>query len=59
MFTADEFDALLARVPHTVLVVIDEAYFEYVQRPDYSRSIAVARARPNVIVLRTFSKSTA
>ncbi|MGA8409749.1 MAG: histidinol-phosphate transaminase [Candidatus Acidiferrales bacterium] len=56
MFTADEFDAILARVPHTVLIVIDEAYFEYVQRPDYSRSIAVALARPNVIVLRTFSK---
>ncbi|MFZ3330726.1 MAG: aminotransferase class I/II-fold pyridoxal phosphate-dependent enzyme, partial [Candidatus Acidiferrales bacterium] len=56
MFTADEFDAFLARVPHTVLVIIDEAYFEYVQRADYSRSIAVAQQRPNVIVLRTFSK---
>ncbi len=56
MFTADEFDAFLARVPQTVLVVIDEAYFEYVQRADYSRSIAVALKRPNVIVLRTFSK---
>ena len=56
MFTADEFDAFLARVPHTVLVIIDEAYFEYVQRTDYSRSIAVALKRPNVIVLRTFSK---
>ncbi|MFZ0520533.1 MAG: histidinol-phosphate transaminase [Candidatus Acidiferrales bacterium] len=56
MFTADEFDAFLARVPHHVLVIIDEAYFEYVQRTDYSRSIAVAQKRPNVIVLRTFSK---
>jgi histidinol-phosphate aminotransferase len=56
LFTADEFDSFLARVPHNVLVVIDEAYFEYVQRADYSRSIAVALARPNVIVLRTFSK---
>jgi histidinol-phosphate aminotransferase len=56
MFTADEFDACLARVPHHVLVIIDEAYFEYVQRTDYSRSIAVALKRPNVIVLRTFSK---
>lgn len=56
MFTAGEFDAFLARVPHHVLVIIDEAYFEYVQRADYSRSIAVALARTNVIVLRTFSK---
>ncbi len=56
MFTADEFDSLLARVPHDILVIIDEAYFEYVQRSDYSRTIAVAHQRPNVIVLRTFSK---
>jgi histidinol-phosphate aminotransferase len=56
MFTADEFDAFLARVPHHILVIIDEAYFEYVQRTDYSRSIAAAQQRPNVIVLRTFSK---
>jgi histidinol-phosphate aminotransferase len=56
MFTAGELDSFLARVPQTVLVVVDEAYFEYVQRADYSRSIAVARERRNVIVLRTFSK---
>lgn len=56
MFTANEFDAFLVRVPHHVLVIIDEAYFEYVQRPDYSRSVAVTLRRPNVIVLRTFSK---
>ncbi len=56
MFTADQLDSFLARVPQTVLVVVDEAYFEYVLRADYSRSIAVAQQRPNVIVLRTFSK---
>jgi histidinol-phosphate aminotransferase len=56
MFTADELDSFLARVPETVLVVVDEAYFEYVERLDYSRSIAVAQRRRNVIVLRTFSK---
>jgi histidinol-phosphate aminotransferase len=56
MFTADELDSFLARVPETVLVVVDEAYFEYVERPDYSRSIAVAQRRRNVVVLRTFSK---
>src|SRR5271156_660201 len=48
MFTSDELDSFL--------VVVDEAYFEYVERPDYSRSIAVAQKRRNVIVLRTFSK---
>ncbi|MGA8556698.1 MAG: histidinol-phosphate transaminase [Candidatus Acidiferrales bacterium] len=56
MFTASQLDAFLACVPKTVLVVVDEAYFEYVQRADYSRSIVVAQERRNVIVLRTFSK---
>lgn len=31
MFTADEFDAFFARVPSHVLVVLDEAYYEYVE----------------------------
>jgi histidinol-phosphate aminotransferase len=56
MFTADELDSFLARVPETVLVVVDEAYFEYVERANYSRSVEVAQKRRNVIVLRTFSK---
>lgn len=56
MFTADQLDSFLGRVPETVLAVVDEAYFEYVQRTDYSRSISVAQEHQNVIVLRTFSK---
>lgn len=56
MFSAGEFDAFLARVPENVLVVLDEAYAEYVERSDYSRSIELVRARKNVLVLRTFSK---
>jgi histidinol-phosphate aminotransferase len=56
MFIADEFDAFLARVPRNVLVVLDEAYAEYVERGDYSRSIELVRAGRNVLVLRTFSK---
>ena len=38
------------------LVVLDEAYCDYVQRPDYSRSLDAVRAGRNVLVLRTFSK---
>ena len=56
MFTADEFDAFQARVPRDVLVVLDEAYAEYVERGDYSRSIELVGAGRNVLVLRTFSK---
>jgi histidinol-phosphate aminotransferase len=55
-FSAEEFDSLLARIPEEVLVVLDEAYYEYADRPGYSRSIELVREGRNVLVLRTFSK---
>src|SRR5260370_36523095 len=39
MFNADAFDAFLEKVPDHVLVVLDEAYSDYVDRTDYSRSL--------------------
>jgi histidinol-phosphate aminotransferase len=49
--------AFLDRVPDDVLVVVDEAYHEYVTDPDYPDAIAEhVRERPNVAALRTFSK---
>ncbi|KUK12337.1 MAG: Histidinol-phosphate aminotransferase [Moorella sp. 60_41] len=53
----DELDSFLDRVPPRILVVLDEAYYEYVTSPEYPDSLAYVRGgRPNVIVLRTFSK---
>ncbi|WP_217267268.1 histidinol-phosphate transaminase [Thermanaeromonas sp. C210] len=53
----EEVDVFLNRVPSHVLVVLDEAYYEYVTSPAYPDSLAYVRdGRPNVIVLRTFSK---
>ncbi|MDQ0197514.1 histidinol-phosphate transaminase [Neobacillus ginsengisoli] len=52
-------DALLSfleKVPPHILVVLDEAYFEYVVAEDYYNSISLTRRYPNLIVLRTFSK---
>lgn len=51
------FERFLARVPDGATIVVDEAYAEYVRRPDALDAIALARAtdRP-VIALRTFSK---
>jgi len=57
MFTADDFDAFLARVPDHVLVVIDEAYCDYIEVQNYSRAIDIVRRGRNLIVLRTFSKA--
>ena len=54
---AAELDAFLDRVPGDVLVVLDEAYVEFVRDPEASDALAAYRARPNVAVLRTFSKA--
>ncbi|HEX2712032.1 MAG TPA: histidinol-phosphate transaminase [Candidatus Acidoferrales bacterium] len=56
MFTADALDAFLGRMPSSVVVVLDEAYYEYVERPNYSRSVESVRRGRNLVVLRTFSK---
>ncbi len=56
----DKLVAFLDAVPPNVLVVLDEAYFEYT-RPDaagnHTDGVEIARGRRNVIVLRTFSKA--
>ncbi len=52
----DVVRGLIDRVPDDVLVVIDEAYHEYVQSPDYESMMRVATERENVVVTRTFSK---
>jgi histidinol-phosphate aminotransferase len=54
---ADELETLLDRVPSDVLVVLDEAYVEFVRDPRVPDALAIQRARPNVAVLRTFSKA--
>ena len=52
-----ELVRLLDRVPDHVLTVLDQAYWEYVDEPDYADGIAeFARAGRRVLVLRTFSK---
>ncbi|NOT94959.1 MAG: aminotransferase class I/II-fold pyridoxal phosphate-dependent enzyme, partial [Nitrospira sp.] len=56
MVSADEVEQLLARVPSHVVVVLDEAYFEYVRSRQFPDSMAYVKQGRNVIVLRTFSK---
>jgi histidinol-phosphate aminotransferase len=52
-----ELEVFLEQVPEDVLVVIDEAYVEFVTAPDSPDALAEHRSRPNVAVLRTFSKA--
>ena len=54
MADQDQIDRLLSRVSDDVIVVFDEAYYEYVDRPP--DTLKFVRAGRNVIVLRTFSK---
>jgi histidinol-phosphate aminotransferase len=55
--TRAELDAYFERVPPHVLTVIDQAYFEYVDDPDYPNAIEeYFKAGRRVLVLRTFSK---
>ena len=54
--TNDEFDRLMEKVHDDMLVVVDEAYYEYVSRQEYADSIKHFRAGRNILILRTFSK---
>ncbi len=54
--SGQEVADFVGQVPADVLVVIDEAYHEYVTAPDYHGALALALERPNVLVTRTFSK---
>jgi histidinol-phosphate aminotransferase len=64
MFDADATDSFLSRVPEHVLVVLDEAYYDFAQYfaaqrgITYTRSLDQVRAgRLNLVLLRTFSKA--
>lgn len=56
MLTAREIDGFLSRLPDHVVVVFDEAYYEYVRHPDFPDSLQYVRDGRPVVVLRTFSK---
>ncbi len=57
MTTRSELDAYFAQVPEHVVTVVDQAYFEYIDDPDYPDAIEeYAKAGHRVVVLRTFSK---
>jgi histidinol-phosphate aminotransferase len=54
--TRAQLEALLGRLGGEVLVVLDEAYFEYAEHADYPSGVDYVRGGAPVVVLRTFSK---
>ncbi|RIJ69840.1 histidinol-phosphate transaminase [Nakamurella silvestris] len=55
--TAAELETFLAKVPSEVLVVVDEAYREFIDDETIPDGVEFARGRTNVVVLRTLSKA--
>jgi histidinol-phosphate aminotransferase len=56
-FGRKELEAFLPQVPEGCLVVLDEAYFEFVDWPEYPNGLEYLARWPNLVVLRTFSKA--
>jgi histidinol-phosphate aminotransferase len=52
-----ELESFLARIDPDILVVLDEAYFEYASAEDYPDGLSFRDRHPSLIVLRTFSKA--
>ena len=56
MFREDSFSAFADQVPSDVLIVLDQAYAEYLESDDRSRQVQLLKKYPNLVLLRTFSK---
>lgn len=53
---SEVFARFVAALPPSVVLAVDEAYFEFVRRPDFPDVVSLLATRPGTIVLRTFSK---
>ncbi|WBW99298.1 histidinol-phosphate transaminase [Oceanirhabdus sp. W0125-5] len=56
-FNKTEFNKVLSRIPDHILIVMDEAYIEYVTSDNFPDSLEYISDYPNMITLRTFSKA--
>lgn len=55
--SADAIERFVDSLPEDLAILIDEAYYDFVDRPDVGRTLSLARERPNLLVTRTFSKA--
>lgn len=55
--SADSIERFVDALPEDLAILIDEAYYDFVDRPDVGRTLSMARERPNLLVTRTFSKA--
>ena len=52
-----QLEEFLQKVPKNVLIVLDEAYFEYINDPTYKNSTKLVKEHENLLIMRTFSKA--
>lgn len=57
MITKQQQLEFIKKVPSDVLIVLDEAYYEFAKDGDYPESIPLLKEYDNIIILRTFSKA--
>ncbi|MFX3674711.1 MAG: histidinol-phosphate transaminase [Paenisporosarcina sp.] len=57
LLNQQELNTFIQSVPSNVLIVLDEAYFEYITEPTYLNPLTYINNYKNVVVLRTFSKA--
>jgi len=56
IFPRKDFERFIERVPGNVLIAVDEAYFEYIDDPEYPDSSCYQESHDNIVTMRTFSK---
>lgn len=56
MVKKDEVEEFVKKVPDHILIIMDEAYYEYISDPEYPDSFKLFREKDNILILRTFSK---
>ena len=52
----EELLQFIKKVPQNILIILDEAYYEYVSSTDFLESVPLLNNHPNLVILRTFSK---
>ena len=57
IFTQPELENFLQKIPSDILVVLDEAYVDFVEEENFPDSISLLNKYENILILRTFSKA--
>lgn len=56
IITSDDVDRIVKNVNENTLLILDEAYYDYIERDDFPDSLKYVKENKNVLILRTFSK---